>query len=213
MRVHGTPNDRVSTLLRRWIWQSAIAGTRARGISVVDVRHQVLAIDRPTPFETAHELLGMVSPYRDFVPDLSNVNLKHAMAKINVLGLLSAEPRDFKSGQRIEIRSLLDNGSPLRAIITGHSDLGTGTMANRIIYPTKSGRSLQSALISAPADVIASHLVGNDAYDSLLNGDYQQFLVQRSKLVSTAIGSHVERMSEWGARDGRSIADIIRSVA
>jgi len=213
MRVHGKPNERVSVLLRRWIWRSAIAGTRSRGISVVSVRHQVLAIDKPTPFEAAHELLGMVSPFPDFVPDLSNVNLKHAMAKINVLGLLSAEPRDLQSGQRIEIRSLLENGSPLRMVITDQPELRMGTMANRIICSAKPGRSLQQALISATFDVAASHLIGSDAYESLLNGDYQQFLTQRSKLVSAVIGAHVERMAEWGARDGRSISDIIRSVA
>jgi hypothetical protein len=213
MRVHGKPSDRVSALLRRWVWRSAMAGTRARGISVVDVRHQVFAIDRPTPFEAARELLDMVPPFPDFVPDLSNVNLKHAMAKINVLGLMSVEPRDLQTGQRIEIRALLEDGSPLRAIITGHPELRTGTMANRIVYPMKSARSLRHALVSASPDVAATHLIGSDTQHFLLEGDYQQFLMRRSNVVRTIIGAHVERMSEWGARDGRSIADIIRSVA
>ncbi len=213
IRVHGKPNDRVSALLRRWIWRSAIAGTRARGISVADVRSQISAIDKSTPLETARELLGMVSASPDFIPDLSNVNLKHAAARINVLGLLSAEPRDFNTGQRIEIRTLLENGNPLRVIITDHSEPGTETMANRLIGPAKSGRSLRHAIMSASPDVVDSHLVGSDAYTSLVSGDYQQFLIQRSQLVSTTIGTHVERMSEWGARDGQRLASIIRSVA
>jgi hypothetical protein len=213
MGVHGRPSERISALLRRWVWRSAIAGTRARGISVVDVRHQVFVIDRPTPLEAARELLYMVPPSADFVPDLGNVNLKHAMAKVNVLGLLSAEPRDLQTGQRIDIRALLEDGSPLRAIITDHSELLTGTMANRIVSQMKSGSSLRSALISASPDVAATHLIGSDTHAFLLDGDYQQFLARRSEVVATVIAAHVERMSEWGARDGRSIADIIRSVA
>jgi hypothetical protein len=213
MRVHGKPDNRVSVLLRRWIWRSAIAGTRTRGISVADTRSQVLAIDKPTPFETARELLSMVRPFPDFVPDLSNVNLKYAATKINVLGLLSVEPRDFNTGQQIDVRPLLENGNPLRVIITDHPELRLGTMANRVIYSSKSGRSLRHALISAPPGVTASHLIEGDIYGSLLRGDYQQFLAQRSRLVSATIGIHVERMSEWGARDGQSIANIIRSVA
>lgn len=211
--VHGKPSDRVSALLRRWVWRSAMAGTRARGISVVDVRHQVFVVDRPTPLDAARELLGMVPPFLEFVPDLGNVNLKHAMAKINVLGLLSAEPRDLLTGQRLEIRVLLEAGSPLRAIVTDHSAPMTRTMANRIVCSMRPGRSLQRALISAPPDVAASHLIGSDTHDFLLNGDYQQFLARRSEVVISVIGAHVERMSEWGARDGRSIADVIRSVA
>jgi hypothetical protein len=213
MRVHGKPDDRVSALLRRWVWRSAIAGTRARGISVVDVRHQVFAIDRRTPLEAARELLDMVPPFLEFVPDLGNVNLKHAMTKVNVLGFLSAEPRDLQTGQLIEIRTLLEDGSPLRSIIIDHAEILTGTIANRILYSMKSATWIQRALISAPPDIAASHLIASDGLVSLLNGDYRQFLVRRSEIVSGAIGMHVERMSERGARDGRSIADIIRSVA
>lgn len=213
MRIHGAPSDRVSALLRRWIWRSAIAGTQARGISVVDVRHQVLAVDRPTPFDAARELLQMAPSSLDFAPDLSNVNLKHSLAKINVLGLLSADPRDIQTGHRIEIHTLLEDGSPLRAIIVDQSGLPTGTMANRVISSMKPGRAVRRTLISAPSSITATHLIGTDARDFLAHGNYKEFLAVRSKSVSAAVGAHVDRMSEWGARDDRSIADIIRSVA
>jgi hypothetical protein len=211
--VHGTPGDRVSALLRRWVWRSAIAGTRARGISVVDVRNQVFAIDKDTPLTAARGLLDMVPAFQEFAPDIGNVNLKHAMAKINVLGLLSAEPRDLQTGQRIEIRALLADGSPLRAIITDSLGLPTSTMANRTVSAIKSGRPLRQALILAEPAVAATHLIGDDARDFLIADDYEQFLIRRSQTVSAVVSAHIERMSEWGARDGRSISEIIRSVA
>jgi hypothetical protein len=213
MHIHGQANDRVSVLLRRWVWRSAVAGTRARGISVVDVRRQVSAVDSSTPTAAASELLNMVQATQDFIPDLGNVNLKHAMAKINVLGLLSAGPRDLETGRSVEIRALLEGGSPLRAIIADHADLLTKTMANRVVSSTRSAKPLYHAIVSASPEVLASNLIGMDAQSSLISGDHAQFLIQRSELVGGAIREHVERMAEWGARDGKSISDIIRSVA
>ena len=70
-----------------------------------------------------------------------------------MLGLLSAEPRDFSIGQRIDVRLLLDNNTPLRAIITDRQESRIGTIANRVIYASKSGRSLRREIISAPPDV------------------------------------------------------------
>ena len=114
MRIHGTPDDRVSSLLRRWLWRSAIAGTLARSISVVDIRRQVDAVNREPAIDAALGLLSLTTRSIHFDVDLTKVHLNHAMSRINVLGLLSAGPVDPRTGQPVDVRVLLSEESPLR---------------------------------------------------------------------------------------------------
>jgi hypothetical protein len=47
----------------------------------------------------------------------------------------------------------------------------------------------------------------------LVNGLSDRFLAERSERLHRTIAAHVDTMAEWGARDGRSLADMMRSVA
>lgn len=213
MRIHGTPDARVASLLRRWVWRSAIAGTRARGISVVDIRRQVRAAERRAAIEAALGLLSPTSTSPHFEIDLAKIHLNHAMSRINVLGLLSAGPLDPRTGQAVDIRVLLSEGNPLRTIVSDRTDPRDSSMASRIICSPGTSKVLRDALAGAPREVAESHLIDEHSQHLLAIGDDRAFLTERSVTLKTAIQRHVDRMAEWGARDGRSIADIMRSVA
>jgi hypothetical protein len=213
IRLHGVPSGRASVLLRRWVWRSAVAGTRARGASVVDIRNQVLALDVSDPVEAAKLLLKHVQPFPDFLVELDKVHFGHAMAKINVLGLLANEPREPLTGELVDVTRLLDTGSPLRAIVDNGQSPRVATVANRAVTSIRSRRELAQALAAASPDVAASQLVDEDAQQLLVEGRAEAFLERRAQAVARAIKTHVDRMAEWGARDGRAITDIIRSVA
>ncbi len=211
-RIHGTPDKRVASLLRRWLWRSAIAGTRARGISVVDIRRQVHAAERGTPIEAALGLLSLTSAESNFEVDLTKIHLNHAMSRINVLGLLSAGPMDPRSGQPVDIRVLLSEGNPLRTVVGDRADQRDHSMASRIICSSGTPRVLRDALAAASLNIAESHLIDEFNQHLLACGDDRAFLIGRSVAVKAAIQRHVDRMAEWGARDGQSIADIMRSV-
>jgi len=212
-RLHNVPFGRPATLMRRWIWRSAVSGALARGISVVNVRNQILALDRANPLDAAQSLLRQVPRMSDFTADLEKVNLNHAMTKINILGLLSAEPLDLTSHQPIDVARLLEKGSPLRTIITDRRSTYARTIANRMVASTSPSRLVGQALAHAAPEVAASHLVDGEAQELLLNGRLEEFLARRAEAVTEVIYRYVDSMAEWGARDGRSVADIIRSAA
>ncbi|SCE77787.1 Protein of unknown function DUF262 [Micromonospora haikouensis] len=212
VKLHGVPAERAATLLRRWVWRSAVAGTRARGVSVADIRGQVAAVDVPKAVDGAAELLRRVQPFPDFVPELDKIHFSHAMAKINTLGLLSLEPRDPASGDLLDTTRLLENGSPLRPFLAAGGSALTDTLANRLVLPAGE-RTSPAQLASAPAHVAASQLIDERGQQLLADQHWEAFLSHRATACTTAIAAHVDRMSEWGARDGRAMTDILRSAA
>ncbi|WFE49636.1 DUF262 domain-containing protein [Micromonospora sp. WMMD1155] len=212
IRLHGTPAGRPATLLRRWVWRSAVAGTRARGISVADVRNQVDSVDAPDALTAASNVLRQVQSFPDFSAELDKVHFNHAMTKLNTLGLLSAEPRDLNSGEIIDISRLLEQGSPLRPLLPDGSGSALGTIANRFVLPPGE-RVTRAALVGASTAVAASHLITEDARRLALRDDWAGFLDLRAQECSRTITGHVNRMAEWGARDGRSLTDILRTAA
>ncbi|HET8684103.1 MAG TPA: DUF262 domain-containing protein [Micromonosporaceae bacterium] len=213
VRLHGVPSGRVSALLRRWVWRTAIAGTRARSLSVGEIRNQVLAVERPGPLDAVQQLLRHVPSYRDFVAELDKTHFNHAMTKISTLGLLSTDPVDLITGHTVDVARLMNSGSPLQKITNDEQTPGAKTIANRVIGSTGSGQLLRQRLARATPEVAASHLVDAEGQELLRSGDLESFLARRGVICEKIIKMHVERMAEWGARDGRSIADTIRSAA
>jgi hypothetical protein len=211
--LHGVPVGRTETLLRRWVWRGAVAGTRARGISVPDIRQQLNSVSDASPIEAAGRLLAEIKPYPDFAPELDKIHFSHAVSKLNVLGLLSAEPRDLLSGEPLDITALLSDGSPLRSIVPGSGTALAGTIANRVVLAEGSAAARLDALATASERVAASHVVDPEGQSLLAGAHYEAFLSLRAKQVTVVISDLVSRMAEWGARDGPSMSDLMRTVA
>jgi hypothetical protein len=163
---------------------------------------------------SARKLLNLrSSSSSEFAADLERTNAQHALTKINILGLLSAAPRDFLTGQPIDASALFERSAPLTAIINSRQIPYSRTIANRIVTPSPPHRPISDALIDAEGEVSESHLITADTLQYLRDGNYQEFLALRADTVRDAVNSHVDRMAEWGARDSQAISDIIRSVA
>jgi hypothetical protein len=108
---------------------------------------------------------------------------------------------------------VFDADSPVRTIIAGADTPLADTFANRLVPASTAGRSVRHLLLDVSAEVAASHLVDQAARSLLAADDTTGFLARRSKLLSRTVRGHVNTMAEWGARDGRSLASIVRSVA
>lgn len=182
-------------------------------MSVADIRNQVSSVDIVDPLEAARALLHLIQPFPNPAVELDKIHFNHAMTKLNVLGLLSAEPRDPTTGQPIDVTRLLDNGSPLRTIVDNVKLPLANTIANRVVMAAGSGRSVQQLLVSADPEVAESHLVDPSAQRLLAAGQLDVFLSRRADASVATIQTHVTHMAEWGARDGRAVADLLRSVA
>lgn len=212
-RLHGEPSGRVAELLRRWVWRDAVAGLTAKSTSVAAVRQAVTAAGNPDTYGAARDLLSLAPRQPSFVPDLTRVHMNHAAAKINVLGLLSAGPRDLSTGEPFDLTTSYEGGNITREIVARRDVPLAQSFANRVILPTSPARPVRVALVEASPDVAATHLVDREAQQLLAAEDFEGFLQRRAALVKAAIGRHIDAMAEWGARDGRSIADMIRSAA
>jgi hypothetical protein len=209
-RVHGVPEGRTAVLLRRWLWRAAIAGTLARGVSVADVRGQVEAAGAGADsVAAASSLLARLSSHPEVGADLSRVHFSHAMTKINVLGMLAAGPLDLQTGQPVDVVRLIEGGSPLRPIVTGSAG-ASGTLANRIVSAPLPTHIAEQLLRVVPAAVAASHLVDQEL---LKAGQLEELFTRRAAALADLIKDHIDQMAEWGARDGRALADMLRTVA
>jgi hypothetical protein len=179
---------------------------------VVDIRNQVAAADTADQLGAAQALLRQVPPFPDVQPELDKPHFGRAMTKINVLGLLAANPLDLRNGEPVDIVRLLEDGSPLRPIVKDSRTNLADSIANRTMTGIGAGQTVQQLLAQAAPDVAASHLVDNLG-QRLLIQDADEFLARRSGAATTLIKSHIDRMAEWGARDGRALSDLIHSVA
>lgn len=217
VRVHGEPTDRLSRLLRRWVWRDAIGGLAARGTSVAAVRQAIEVLNTEHAYDAAQRLLSLAEDRREFRPDLSKVHLNHAAAKVNLLGLVSARPLDPATGMPFDPAVLFDARNTtkdiIKEIIADHSHPIAEGFANRIVLGRGLNRTARNVLLSAPDEVRVSHLVDDGAFALLHGGLDEEFLHARAVLVERAISGHVAAMAEWGARGGRSIADMIRKAA
>jgi hypothetical protein len=211
VRLHGEPSGRAARLLRRWVWRDAVAGAAARGVSVAAVRQAVAAVEQTDQHRAADELLRGTAAKSVFVPNLAKVHLRDAAAKINLLGLISAEPRDLSSGLPLELSAVFDRGNPVRDIVPDRSVALAQTVANRLVAGTMTNRPVRIQLLDVPEEVALSHLIDDQGRQLLSAGDLERFLDHRSVLVSQLIRIHVDTMAEWGARDGVSIANMMRT--
>jgi hypothetical protein len=212
VRLHGAPEGRAATLLRRWVWRGAVAATHTRGQSVADMRQQIHSVNTHDPVEAASALLKRVPSATRFTATLDKVHFNQAITKINVLGLWSAEPREPSTGSPVDIARLLDHGNPLRPVFDDVDSPLAATVANRVIVTAGTAATLRQDLAQASSEVAESHLLDEHAQRLIADGSSQAFLELRAIALTRAIEQHVDRMAEWGARDGRSVSDLLRSA-
>ncbi|MGP3928975.1 DUF262 domain-containing protein [Nonomuraea sp. KM88] len=209
MAIFGPPRGRTAELLRRWIWRGAVLGVAPQG-NTVGLRQGAAAV-HTDPLLSAQrliDLLPVASPWR---PDISKTRLNRAQAKVNVLGLLSLNPRDLAPGhlgEPIDAAQLLESGGPLVPILDDRSVLGGG-LANRLIQPLRGG-DVAELLLGQGLDerVLASHCLDEDAIALLRDGHHDAFLTKRAAEVGKVIYHHVQSRALFGFPDGPDVTAL-----
>ncbi|WP_283137447.1 DUF262 domain-containing protein [Rhizohabitans arisaemae] len=214
----GPPQGRAAELLRRWIWRGAVLGVAPQG-NTVGIRQGASAVTGD-PVSSADRLLRLLptKPGQVWEPDLSQVQLNRAQAKINTLGLLSLRPRNLLKldahGSALDVRSILDESAVLVPIIPGLKSALGQSMANRMIHPVSRSVDLYEALTggSIEAEILGSHCLDGSAIELLRTGDELGFLQRRAKAVREVIANHVQDRALFGFRDGPDLASLMEDM-
>ncbi|MEU3354169.1 DUF262 domain-containing protein [Streptomyces sp. NPDC037389] len=210
--LFGRPEGRGAELLRRWIWRGSVGGATPQG-NTVALRRNASAVEED-PVASANRLLVLLPPGGEhWQPDLTQVALNRAQAKINVLGLLSARPvlladvedpdgNHYSRGMRLDrtrlFVDLLDSGaSPLLSITAGNR-----SVAGRLVHPAGGSGARELLLDHQDEAALHSHCVDAEALKLLKDRQDDAFLLRRAEITGRIIADHVQSMALWGFTDG-----------
>jgi hypothetical protein len=219
----GRPAGRTITLLRRWLWRGAALGANPGG-DVPTVRRLIRQVAQAAePSEAALVLLTalpMPIVFESWRPDLAQIQLSRALARVNLLGLADLGPQELVPATMdlpvpnpaLAPGELLDTVvNPLVRVVPTHvDDPLASTLANRLLHPPIRGGAA-AALVAADRSARDSHGVDDAAVELLLGQRWSEFLAHRAELLRQAISDVVDRHAEWGARDRFSAAGLLRS--
>lgn len=214
----GRPAGRAAVLVRRWFWRGAALGANPAG-SPPQVRRTLRAIDAAgTTQDAARALLAeLPKPPRRWKPDLTQVRLNRALARVNLLGLIALEPRELVAAHTelplpnpvIAPSELLDvTRRPLVGIVPGVAGELTATMANRILHPRIAGNVVE-AVLAADDATRASHAIDATCTALLAAGRFADAITHRAALLDEKIARIVDERAEWGARDRATAAELL----
>ncbi|MFC4006045.1 DUF262 domain-containing protein [Nonomuraea purpurea] len=206
----GPPRGRAAELLRRWIWRGAVLGVAPQG-NTVALRQGAAAV-HTDPLESAQRLIELLPTTTPWRPDLSQTRLNRAQAKVNILGLLSREPRNLGEsdafGEPVDIAELLEAGTPLVPIDV--ADVSNGGMANRIVQRPGDVGDLAELLLHQHLDqqLLASHCLDAESLALLRSGRWTSFLERRGTEIETVIYDHVQSRALFGFPDGPDLTEL-----
>lgn len=215
----GRPVGRTATLLRRWVWRGAALGANPGG-NVPLVRRVLRGVvDASGPEQAALTLLdALPSATGRWRPDLTQVQLNRALARLNVLGLLSLEPREIEpaifdlpgASTVLAVGDVLDARPPRMARIVPVEVVHplASSLPALLLHPPL-GRDPVGALLDTDATTRTSHGIDEVATTALQQGRWDDFLNRRAGTLTAAITALVDRQAEWGARDHFVAAHMI----
>ncbi|MCY1076475.1 DUF262 domain-containing protein [Archangium lansingense] len=220
--LHPEPSARSRELLSRWLWRGAIT-TFHRGESIPTVRKSLAAIGR-TEDESIQALLSELpkAPAREL--NLLDYNFRTAETKLQVNALLALHPRDLRSGEFLDVPSIVgtQGATALRPIITSPprlrpDDVGAPLLkrlmqglANRLFHPAMEKHSLLTALEQpVHPEVLSSHGIPSEAFTVLQQGNKLGLLALRQRFLEHHIKAFLDLKARWLESDRKSLQSLL----
>lgn len=202
--VHPNPAPATRTLLARWVWRGAVTGVHERA-AVSKMREQVRDIQPGDESGSLDRLMRRIGSPPSGPWQLERFNHKSARSRIECLALLSLGPRD-----RLGMVSMGDllSGRVAREVFT-KSDWESlaepdrelaRSAANRVLL-ANAHSGLQAELRrwnpTKHADALASHLIDEVAFESLVKKQIPRFLRRRAAALAQLVDRFLRDRAEW----------------
>jgi hypothetical protein len=205
---HPEPRARSLDLLARWVWRGAETGVH-RGQDIGQVRALFAAIDGDEE-RSVQRLLASVAP-----PQLEwawqPINLRSASTRLELLAMLSLQPRRLDDGALLEgphladgklnVLRLADDSKPL--------ELPWTHLAHRLVHPAAPRQELLRWIRSAEPTVAGSHGISPEAQEALREGHMDEFLRLRNRTVRHLFQRFIAARSRWSEPSRPSLEQLV----
>jgi hypothetical protein len=222
---HPEPNERVTTLLVRWVWRWFLS--RDTGDHIVDERtlkrRGIAGIDDDLE-ASVQRLLELVRHNRaaNFVA-INAFDARAAQSRLALLGMASHKPRRLgltaaTDTSEIDVAELIQQAdlAAFRPLFPLSGDF-TSIPANRLLLPGSGAafEELRSFIRAHGVDhpVLTSHLIRPPAAQAILDDDMVAALNDRLEAVMGAVDELGERLAEWRRSDRPSLDYLLAQAA
>ena len=216
-QLHPQPSPRSRELLSRWIWRGALNG--AHQGDTVSTRKVLARILPESEERSVDGMLEMVKERPSVIPDVADrFNFRFAASKLLALALLSLEPRNLLTGDRLAAGQLMrpvpsvHDSSPLLQIFAvrpGEKEEHLQSAANRLFHPPHKGGIRRLLTGITDSRLLLSHGISEAARQFLDDGDSAAFLKLRAEWVRPRVRTFFDRHVRWDEPDRPSIASLI----
>lgn len=219
--LHPEPNERVTTLLVRWIWRWFLSRDvdertlKRRGIASIDGDLEA----------SVQRLLGLVGDGPTVANFLApNVfDARAARSRLALLGMASRKPRRLglpvmTDTSEIDVAELIRQAdlAAFRPLFPLTGDI-TSRPENRLLLPGSGAASeeLRSFIRAHGVDhpVLKSHLIGPHAAQAILEYELKEALYDRGSALNEAVDLLGDRLAEWGRTDRPSLDYLLAQAA
>jgi hypothetical protein len=148
------------------------------------------------------------------MPDVADrFNFRFAASKLLTLALLSLEPRDLLTGDRLAAGQLMrrvqsaHDSSPLLQILPagpGENDEYLQSAANRLLHPPQPGGMRRLLTGTTDAALLRSHGISDSGAQRLVDGDGAAFLKLRAEWLRPRVQGFFDRRAAGTSPTGRA---------
>jgi hypothetical protein len=207
--LHPEPSARTLVLLRRWVWRGALAGIGGGSGATAVLRRAVQAVDTDET-RSAARLLGLVSRSTAEPLDLSAIQLNRAAARISLALLSSLGPRDFRTGEPIDLPLLLDRADEAESLLRITPQSGrVRSLASVFLHEALTDDETFDTIASAAPEVLQSHAISPEARDALFGSAGDSFLQLRERDLRLLLEGRRLALAEPDANDRPALASLL----
>lgn len=213
--LHPEPSPRSRTLLARWVWRSFVGEADVDERTLLRRSVEGISADEVESLEALLELLPRGAP--PAIDPGARFDARAARTRLALLTMAAAGPRDVREGSEIDVAALIEahDRDAFVPVLGGRSHAAHRTAPwGRLLHPPVRPSELRGAIAHAPRDVLASHLITDDAASALARGDDGAFLAARESALRGALRETADRYAGWsrGDHDRPSIRHLLATV-
>ncbi|MFG1849695.1 GmrSD restriction endonuclease domain-containing protein [Micromonospora carbonacea] len=208
--VFNAPDPHVRELLRRWLWRMDVVRREA------DERRALEAVANTAAGEV-QRLLDSLPPAKNrrYRVDLHATGLESPEGRMNVLGLLGAQPLLIvPSSQFSELPGApltdsgiltpwLDSAEAMLCQVTGLPVAEAATLGHFLLHPPVSQEQLLESVMALPPghEALKGQFIDDVSAALLRQGRFHEFALRRDEILSAAISRRIQSFARVGFRE------------